>query len=183
MYLGQEFNVLGDWFIIHFTENNGMAFGLEFAGAYGKLFLTLFRIVAVIGLLWFIYDLHKKKAHPGYIISMALITAGALGNIIDSVFYGIWFSDSLNNIATFLPEEGGYAPLFYGRVVDMLYFPLIEGYFPEWFPVWGGEHFLFFRPVFNIADTSITIGVAIIILFNKRFFTTEDKSINQNKEG
>lgn len=182
MYLGEEFNVLGDWFIIHFTENNGMAFGLEFAGQYGKLFLSLFRIVAVGGLFWYIYDLQKKFAHPGYIISIALITAGALGNIIDSVFYGIWFNDSLNNIATFMPAEGGYAPLFYGRVVDMLYFPIIEGYFPEWFPIWGGEHFLFFRPVFNIADSSITVGVALIILFNKRFFTTEVKSLNEEKE-
>ena len=182
MYLGEEFNVLGDWFIIHFTENNGMAFGLEFAGQYGKLFLTLFRIFAVGGLFWYIYDLHKKKAHTGYIISIGLITAGALGNIIDSVFYGIWFNDSLNNLATFMPEEGGYAPLFYGRVVDMLYFPIIEGYFPEWFPVWGGEHFLFFRPVFNIADSSITIGVALIILFNKRFFSTEEKNLSEEKE-
>jgi signal peptidase II len=182
MYLGEEFNVLGDWFIIHFTENNGMAFGLEFAGQYGKLFLTLFRIVAVGGLFWYIYDLHKKYAHPGYIISIALITAGALGNIIDSMFYGIWFNDSLNNLATFMPEEGGYAPLFYGRVVDMLYFPIIEGYFPEWFPIWGGEHFLFFRPVFNIADSSITVGVALIILFNKRFFVTEQKTITEEKE-
>ncbi|MFN7012798.1 MAG: lipoprotein signal peptidase [Bacteroidia bacterium] len=176
MYLGQEFNVLGNWFIIHFTENNGMAFGLEFAGQYGKLFLTLFRIFAVVGLFWYIYDLHKKKAHTGYIISIALITAGALGNIIDSVFYGVWFSDSLNNLATFMPNEGGYAPLFHGRVVDMLYFPIIEGYFPDWFPIWGGEYFLFFRPVFNIADSSITIGVALIILFNKRFFSSEEKT-------
>lgn len=182
MYLGEEFNVLGDWFIIHFTENNGMAFGLEFKGKYGKLFLTLFRLFAVGGLFWYIYDLDRKKEHPLYIISMSLITAGALGNIIDSVFYGILFSDSLNNIATFLPKEGGYAPLFYGRVVDMLYFPIIEGYFPEWFPIWGGEHFLFFRPVFNIADSSITIGVAIILIFYKRFFnsglinTTEAKT-------
>lgn len=182
MYLGEEFNVLGDWFIIHFTENNGMAFGLEFAGQYGKLFLTLFRIFAVGGLFWYIYDLHKKQAHQGFIISMALITAGALGNIIDSVFYGVCFSDSLNNIATFMPEEGGYAPLFYGRVVDMLYFPIIEGFFPEWFPIWGGEHFLFFRPVFNIADSSITIGVALIILFNKRFFSNEEKILSVEKE-
>ncbi len=170
MQLGEEFNVLGNWFIIHFTENYGMAFGFEFGGEWGKIILTLFRIIACIGIGWYIYHLSKKKAHTCLIISIALILAGAFGNIIDSVFYGVLFSDSLFQVAQFLPEGGGYAPFWHGRVVDMFYFPLFEGHFPQWFPFWKGEHFLFFRPVFNIADSSITIGVVLILIFQKKFF-------------
>lgn len=170
MYLGQEFSVLGDWFIIHFTENNGMAFGMEFAGQYGKQFLTIFRIFAIIGLGFIIRSLLRKDAKDGLIISMSLIFAGALGNTIDSLFYGKIFSHSYNQIATFMPEEGGYAPFLLGRVVDMLYFPVIQGHYPEWFPFWGGEELIFFRPVFNIADAAISVGVFIILIFQKRFF-------------
>lgn len=170
MYLGQEFSVMGEWFFIHFTENNGMAFGLEFAGDYGKLFLTLFRIAAVMGLLYYLYYLIKKNAHIGLIISIAFLFSGALGNIVDSVFYGVVFSDSYHQIAQIFPTQGGYANWFHGRVVDMLYFPLFTGYIPDWFPLWGGEHFLFFRPVFNIADACITIGISLIVVFQKRFY-------------
>lgn len=170
MYLGQEYHVAGNWFIIHFTENNGMAFGMEFAGEYGKLFLTLFRIIAIGGIAWYLWDLTRKNAHPGYIAAIALIFAGATGNLIDSCFYGLMFNESFSEVATMFPASGGYAPLFYGRVVDMLYFPMIEGHFPEWFPLFGGEEFMFFRPVFNIADSAITIGVAMILLFQKSFF-------------
>ena len=170
MYLGQEFNVFGNWFIIHFTENNGMAFGMEFEGSYGKLFLTLFRVVAISALTWYVYDLSKKNANKGYILCMGLILAGAVGNLIDSLFYGICFGESYAEIASFFPEGGGYAPFLHGKVVDMLYFPIMEGHFPQWFPIWGGEEFMFFRPVFNIADSAISVGVALILIFQKRYF-------------
>jgi signal peptidase II len=177
MYLGQEFSVLGNWFYIHFTENNGMAFGMEFAGEYGKLFLTLFRILAVAGLLYYIYYLIRHKAHTGLIISISLLFSGALGNIVDSVFYGVIFTDSYHQISEVFPAQGGYADFFYGRVVDMLYFPMFSGYFPDWFPVWGGEYFLFFRPVFNVADACITVGITSIVIFQKKFYP-ESKSVN-----
>ncbi len=180
MFLGQEFRIIGNWFIIHFTENNGMAFGMELGGDYGKLFLSVFRIVAVAGIAWYLYDLTKKKAHSGLIASVAMIFAGATGNIIDSVFYGRIFSESNYHVAEFLPKEGGYAGLLHGKVVDMLYFPLLEGHFPQWFPFWGGEEFIFFRPIFNIADSSITIGVLLIILFQGRFF--KENNARENEE-
>lgn len=179
MYIGQEYNVFGNWFIIHFTENEGMAFGMKFGGEYGKLILSLFRIVAVAAIGWYLYKLIKENADKLYIICMSLIFAGAVGNIIDSVFYGLIFSESYFNIAQFMPAEGGYAGLLHGKVVDMFYFPLFSGYYPDWFPLWGGEDFLFFRPVFNIADSAISIGVVLLIIFQKRFFNKEnDKKEN-----
>ena len=170
MFLSQEFPLIGDWFYIHFTENKGMAFGMEFGGEYGKLFLSLFRIVAVFAIGYYLFKL-PKTTHKGLKISVALIFAGAIGNILDSAFYGLIFNESFHQIATFLPEEGGYAPFLHGWVVDMFWFPLLEGNFPEWLPFWGGDHFLFFRPVFNVADASISIGISIIFIFNKKFFT------------
>ena len=170
MILGQEYKILGDWFIIHFTENNGMAFGMEFWGKSGKIILTLFRILAVVGIGWYIRILIKQNAPKMVILSIALIMAGALGNIIDSVFYGVLFDESFYQVAEFLPSDGGYASLLQGRVVDMLYFPILKGYYPDWFPFWGGQRFIFFRPVFNIADSAITIGVAYILLFERSFF-------------
>lgn len=175
LLLGEEINIFGNWFIIHFTENNGMAFGLEFAGENGKLFLSIFRIVAVAGISYYLYSLAKSGAHQGLLVSIALILAGALGNIIDSAFYGMIFNESYHELAKIFPEEGGYAPFLHGRVVDMLYFPLIEGHFPEWFPFWGSESFIFFRPVFNIADSAITAGVVLILLFQKKFFGEKKK--------
>ncbi|UTW63893.1 lipoprotein signal peptidase [bacterium SCSIO 12741] len=170
MTLTDEIAVAGNWFYINFTENNGMAFGIEFAGEYGKLILTLFRIVAVSGILYFLVRMIRTGSPKGLVISLSLILAGAFGNIVDSVFYGIWFNDSYHQVATFLPDAGGYSKLFHGKVVDMLYFPILSGHFPDWMPFWGGDPFLFFRPVFNIADSSITVGVGMIILFQKKFF-------------
>jgi len=174
MFLGEEYKILGNWFIIHFTENNGMAFGMELEGQYGKLLLSSFRILAVGAIGWYLFDITKKKMPTGLIASVALIFAGAIGNILDSVFYGVLFSDSDFQTATFLPEGGGYAGWLHGRVVDMFYFPIIEGHFPDWFPFWGSEEFVFFRPVFNVADSSITIGVLLIVLFQKRFWPEKE---------
>ncbi len=159
------------WFQIKFIENPGMAFGLDIPGRFGKPALTIVRIIAVAGIGWYLNSLIKKKAHTGLIICLSLILAGALGNIIDSVFYGLIFSESTySTVAGMFPEGGGYGGLLHGRVVDMLYFPLIDGYFPDWMPIWGGKSFVFFRPIFNVSDSSISVGVATILLYQKRFF-------------
>lgn len=177
--LEENFRIAGDWAFIHFAENKGMAYGMEFGGEYGKLFLTLFRIVAVCGIAYYLWTLVKKHEDKRYIVCIALIFAGALGNIIDSVFYGVIFSESsIYSVepASFLPAEGGYAPFLHGSVVDMFYFPILRGHFPSWFPIWGSESFEFFRPVFNFADFSISVGVAMIILYQKRFFGKKKKA-------
>jgi len=175
MTLGESFNVLGlSWFKIYFTENVGMAFGIEFGNGLGKLLLSLFRLLAVSGIGYMIYSLAKSKASYLVLASVALIFAGAFGNIIDSIFYGVLFSESTAfQIATFMPAEGGYAPVLYGKVVDMFYFPLIDTTLPNWLPIWGGERFRFFQAIFNVADAAICIGVGIIILFYRHFFTAE----------
>ena len=170
MFLGQEIPVIGNRILIHFTENNGMAFGYEIGGEYGKLALSIFRILAVAGIIWYIRQLMLKEAPQGLILSISLILAGAVGNIIDSAFYGVIFSESFMRPAEIFPEQGGYATLLHGRVVDMLYFPVLQGHYPDWLPIWGGNRFIFFRPVFNIADTAITTGVAITLVFYRKYF-------------
>ena len=171
MAVGDEFSVMGHWFIIHFVENNGMAFGFEFGGEYGKIFLSLFRVAAVFGIGYYILKLVKKDIPMGFIVCASLIFAGAIGNIIDSAFYGIIFSDSYGQVAKLFPSGGGYATFLHGRVVDMFYFPIVSGNYPSWIPFLGGGDFQFFRPVFNVADSSISVGIFAIIIFYRSEFS------------
>jgi len=168
MHLGEEFNVFGNWFVIHFVENYGMAFGMEMGGSIGKIFLSIFRIVAVGAIIYYLIKLCKREnTSISYITCISLVLAGAVGNIIDSVFYGVIFDSSIGQVASIFPEDGGYSTWLHGRVVDMFYFPLIESRFPDWMPVWGGETFIFFRPVFNFADAAICVGLAWLLLFHR----------------
>ena len=169
MFLGQEFKIF-DWFIIHFTENNGMAFGLEFGGDTGKIILSLFRIVVVLWGIYYVNELSKRALPNGVLVSLGLVIGGAIGNIIDGVFYGVLFNDSYNQIAEFLPPTGGYESLLKGRVVDMFYFPLINTHLPDWLPIFANKHFIFFRPVFNLADAGISVGMILLILFYRKHF-------------
>lgn len=154
-----------DWFYLYFTENPGMAFGIE---VIGKLFLSIFRIVAVGFIGYYLYQLIKNNYKFGYIACISLILAGALGNIVDSVFYGVVFDHSYGQLATFMPAGGGYDTWLHGKVVDMFYFPLIQTVLPDWVPVWGGEEFVFFRPIFNLADSAICVGVFLLLIFYRR---------------
>ncbi len=182
MGLGDEIKILGlDWALIHFVENPGMAFGYKLSNDdMGKLALSLFRILAVGFLVYYIRFLARNKATWGVLASFALILAGALGNIIDSAFYGLIFSASTyhSGVAELFPAGGGYERFLHGNVVDMFYFRIWSGYLPDWFPIWGGRHFMFFKPVFNIADVSITVGVLNILTFQRKFFL---QSASENK--
>lgn len=166
MMLGESIRVT-DWFYIHFIENPGMAFGWE---VFNKGFLSIFRIIASGFILWMIAKISKGQYSIGFLMCISAIFAGAIGNIIDSIFYGVIFDHSMGQVATLFPESGGYAGWLHGKVVDMFYFPLIEGRFPEWLPIWGGDDFIFFRPVFNFADACISVGVFVLILFYTKSF-------------
>ena len=178
---GEWHPVIGNWFRLYFIENEGMAYGWKFGGESGKLLLTLFRLAAVIFGVFYLKRIIQKKYHRGFIICAALIFAGALGNLIDSLFYGLIFDESspiLLNVSRIFPPHG-YAGFLHGKVVDMLYFPVIRNaHFPSWIPVWGGEEFEFFRPIFNLSDASISIGVIAILLFQKRFFIQAKEEIS-----
>ena len=179
MYLHESIHVT-DWFYIYFTENNGMAFGMEIIG---KLFLSLFRIVAVVLIAWYLTRVVKQKPRVknGYIVFLSLNLAGAVGNIIDCVFYGEFFSASTHtDIATWVPMGQGYADWLHGRVVDMFYFPIIDTYWPDWMPFVGGEHFIFFSPIFNFADAAISCGIIALLLFYSRYLN-EGTHISSNK--
>lgn len=175
MQLHESYEITS-WFYIYFTENPGMAFGME---VVSKLFLTIFRIVAVLFIGYYLYKFVKENYKFGFIACISLILAGAVGNILDSVFYGVVFDHSYGQVATFLPEGGGYDTWLHGKVVDMFYFPLINTVLPDWVPVWGGSEFIFFRPIFNIADSAICVGVFILLLFYRHtlseVFAKEEK--------
>jgi signal peptidase II len=170
MQIGDEIHIFGKRGMFHFIENNGMAFGMEMGGSIGKLILSVFRIIAIIGIGWFLHSIIKRNINLGLILAVSAIMAGAIGNIIDSAFYGMIFSESYSQTAVLFPPGGGYSSFLHGRVVDMFYFPVINTRWPDWSPFRPGESFIFFRPVFNIADSAITCGVLSILIFQKKMF-------------
>lgn len=176
-YLGEEY-VITSWFRLYFIENNGMAFGMELGS---KLFLSVFRIFLAIGLIWYLWRIRDSRTiKTGYVVCVALITAGAIGNIIDCMLYGLIFNNPAPpQVATMFPPDGGYASLFHGRVVDMLYFPLFSFTWPQWVPWVGGEHFLFFQPVFNLADAAISVGIIVVLLFYTRFLAEPSPKLTE----
>ena len=182
MMLGDEHHIIKNSFIIHFIENNGMAYGIEFGNNIGKYFLSIFRIIAISAIGWYIVKLWKRDVSFGLVACFSLIMAGAIGNIVDSAFYGIIFNDSYGHVATWFPAGGGYSSFLQARVVDMFYFPLLVGHYPAWFPFFGGDDFIFFRPVFNLADSSITVGIVAILIFYRGFFEEKQEPIESDLE-
>ena len=170
MQIGDEIRLFGNRGMLHFIENNGMAFGMEMGGKPGKLILSVFRIIAISGITWFLVSLIQRKTNTGLVLAISAILAGAVGNIIDSAFYGMIFTESYNQVATIFPHGGGYSSFLHGKVVDMFYFPIINTHWPDWSPIKPGQSLIFFRPVFNLADSAITCGVLSIILFQKKMF-------------
>lgn len=173
MYLHEEINVIGEWFRIHYLLNPGMAFGIRWENEFGKLALTIFRIIAMFGIGYYLWKMATRGAHNGFLICMGLILGGAVGNVIDSTFYGVLLNNAPADAST---------PWFHGQVIDMLYFPIFDFYWPEWVPGLGGKYFEFFSPVFNIADSSIFVGVVIILIFQKRFFKEKEEPIAAHSE-
>ena len=184
-YMNEHHNILGNWFRLYFVENEGMAYEWKFGGEAGKMMLTLFRLGAVVFGVWYLRSIIQKKYNKGFIICAALIFAGALGNLIDSMFYGMIFEESAQGsylVAKIFPAHG-YAGFLHGKVVDMLYFPVISNvHFPSWIPIWGGEEFEFFRPIFNLADAAISSGVITILLFQKKFFSNQNPPENHHTQ-
>lgn len=191
-HLNSSIAVFGNWFHLYFVENPGMAYGWKFGGEWGKVALTVFRLLAVVFGTWYLGSIIKKKYHKGFIICAGLIYAGALGNLIDSCFYGMVFDkgmlfdantgDYLNYMGLAHFSSNGYSSFLHGNVVDMLYFPIIKGTFPNWVPFWGGEYFEFFRPIFNLADMAISTGIITILVFQKRFFAHKENASSSDNE-
>ena len=182
MKSGDEFLYIGNWARIHFVENEGMAFGMSFGVGIGKFLLTLFRIIAVAFITYYhAQQIKDKKSSKGFVFALSLILVGAVGNIIDSIFYGQFFSHSEGQVATLFPAGGGYASWFHGRVVDMFYFPIYRGILPNWIPFFGGKYFEFFQFIFNVADACITVGVFIILIFQKKFFKEEEPIVKTSE--
>lgn len=175
MTIGESIPVFGDWFQICFIENNGMAFGMQFGGSVGKLALSLFRVVLIGFIIVYLRKLIKKAGTPtGVLVGLSLVLVGAIGNVVDCLFYGEIFSASTyTQVAQLFPPDGGYTGFLYGKVVDMFYFPIIDTILPEWVPFYGGEHFIFFRPIFNFADACISVSVIYMLLFQRKFFMEE----------
>ncbi|MCE1197789.1 MAG: lipoprotein signal peptidase [Marinilabiliales bacterium] len=180
--MGEEVVVFKNWFILHFIENNGMAFGIEFGNRFGKYLLSIFRLAAIFGLGWYLAKLWKKEVPTGLVLCFALILAGATGNLIDGAFYGMMFNGEAYEVAKLFPPEGGYSSFLQGRVVDIFYFPMIVTKYPSWFPFFGGQELIFFRHIFNIADAAVSTGVISILLFYRNQFSDKPSTVKTETE-